>query len=188
MQAVVYSFCYDLAMALFFITGSAGTGKSTVCQALKQIGHEAYDTDTDGLAKWTNLQTGYIHPKSSVKKADRTPEFLNTHGWHVSRQDIEQLSANANSQTTFLCGLVDNLDELIDLFDGIFALYIDKETLRHRLANRTDNDWGTQKHELQRTLAGHRTLYDEFRKLNAIIIDASKPISEVTTDILTHTH
>ncbi len=155
-----------------------------VCKALKEKGYLAVDTDTDGLARWTNLETGYVHPKSSVKQAERTPEFLKKHGWHVLRSDVEKLQAEGIGKLAFLCGVLDNESELHDLFDGTIALYIDDETLKYRLANRTDNDWGKQEHELQQTLVNHHASYDKYRAMGAVIIDASQPVEQVTEDIL----
>lgn len=66
-------------MSLYFITGSPGTGKSEVCRQLNARGYEAYDTDSAGFAQWKNLETGYIHPKSIVTTADRTPDFMKVH-------------------------------------------------------------------------------------------------------------
>jgi dephospho-CoA kinase len=171
-------------MSLFFVTGSAGTGKSTLCKALKEEGYVAYDTDIDRLARWTNLETGYVHPKSSVKAADRTPEFLKAHGWHVPRPQIEQLHTEADGKLGFLCGVLDNLDELHDLFDGVIALYVDDETIRHRLATRTDNDWGKQPHELQQTLDNHHSSYDRYRAMGAVIIDSTQSVKQVAEDVL----
>lgn len=59
-------------MPLIYITGVSGTGKSTVWAELKNRGIEAYDVDEDGLARWQNNKTRYIHPKSSVKAHQRT--------------------------------------------------------------------------------------------------------------------
>jgi dephospho-CoA kinase len=171
-------------MSLFFVTGSAGTGKSTLCKVLKERGYTAYDTDIDRLARWTNLETGYVHPKSSVKAADRTPEFLQAHGWHVPRPQVERIHAEAKGKLGFLCGVLDNLDEVSDLFDGIVALYVDDDTIRHRLATRTDNDWGKQAHELQQTLDNHHASYDRYRAKGAIIVDATQPIGKVMDDVL----
>src|SRR5437660_1029900 len=81
-------------MPLYYITGIAGSGKSTVLSELKRRGYEAYDVDEAGpaTAKWYNDTTGFVHPKSSVKKEDRTPDFLANHSWKVPRQEVVELA------------------------------------------------------------------------------------------------
>jgi dephospho-CoA kinase len=131
-----------IAMALFFITGIAGSGKSTLAKALKAKGCEAYDTDDDSFARWRNKNSGYIHPKSSIKKEARTEAFLADHTWVVPRSEVEELARRAKNKDIFLCGVASNEDELRNLFKQIFELVIDNETLKHRLLTRTSNDWG----------------------------------------------
>ena len=174
-------------MSLFLISGTAGTGKSQVCRVLKAKGYEAYDTDDDGLARWQHKQTGYIHPKSSVKAHQRTPEFITEHDWNVPRKHVEELAREAANKPIFLCGSLANEAELHDLFATVFALYVDDETLKHRLATRTTNDWGKQPHELQQTLEHHHEIYKEHEQRKDSIIDASRSLDEVVNDILART-
>lgn len=171
-------------MPLFLISGTAGTGKSQVCRVLKTRGYEAYDTDDDGLARWQHNETGYIYPKSSVKPEQRTPEFLESHSWNVPRAFIEELAQKTTDKPVFVCGSLANEAALHDLFENVFALYVDDDTLKHRLATRTTNDWGKQPHELAQTLAHHHRIYDTHRALGDTIIDASQPLETVVDTIL----
>lgn len=171
-------------MALFWVTGSAGTGKSTACRALKARGYIAYDVDDDGLARWTNLKTGYVHPKSSVKPEDRTAEFIKTHGWFVPRQSVEEIQHEAEGKLGFVCGILDNYEELRDLFTGIIALYADDETLKQRFSTRSPRQWGTQEHEVQQTLERHHVIYDTWKNMGAVIVDTSNPKEAVVNRII----
>ncbi len=171
-------------MALFFVTGLSGAGKSQVTHALKERGYEAYDTDDDALARWQNKHTGYIHPKSSVKPAQRTPEFLAEHDWNVPREYVEELAKKAHDKPVFLCGVASNEPTLRDLFTHTFALHIDEATLINRLQTRTNNDWGKQPHELQQTLKLQRNAEQKYRKLGYSIIDATRPLDDVVTEII----
>ena len=171
-------------MALFLITGTAGTGKSQVCRVLKERGYEALDTDDDGLARWQHNQTGYIHPKSSVKPHQRTAEFLAEHSWNVPRQHVEELGRKATDKAIFLCGSLANEAELRDLFAIVFALYVDDKTLKHRLATRTTNDWGKQPQELQLTLEHHHRIYAEHEQRGDVIVDATRSLDEEVDFIL----
>lgn len=171
-------------MPLFLVTGTAGTGKSTVCHVLKERGYEAYDTDDDGLARWQHNETGYIHPKSSVKAEQRTATFIGEHTWSVPRGYLEDLLKIAGDKPVFICGSLGNESKVRDLFKTVFALYVDDDTLKHRLATRTNNDWGKQPHELEQTLKHHHEIYDNHRMIGDIIIDAAKLVDEVADEII----
>jgi dephospho-CoA kinase len=171
-------------MALFWVTGSAGTGKSTVCRALKERGYVARDVDGDGLARWTNLETGYVHPKSSVKPEDRTLEFIQTHGWFVPRASVEDIGRETGDKLGFLCGALDNYDELQDLFIGIIALYVDDETLKKRFAARSPREWGTQEHEVKQTLERHHVIYEKWKALGAVVINTDRSQEEVANEVI----
>lgn len=171
-------------MSLFWVTGSAGTGKSTVCKELKKEGYVAYDVDNDGLARWTNLDTGYIHPKSSVKPEARTPEFIKTHGWFVPRSIVEEVHQESEGKLGFICGALDNYDDLHDLFNGIIALYVDDDTIKSRLSTRPPREWGTQEHELKQTLERHHTIYDKWKVMGAIVVNSSNPLEQVVSDVI----
>ncbi len=171
-------------MSLIFVTGISGSGKSAVWQELKARGYEAYDVDEDGLAKWHNNETGYVHPKSSVKAHQRTPEFLANHSWKVPRNEVEELYRKAKNKNIFLCGVVANEQELRDLFSKIIALTVDEDTLKHRLQSRTNNDFGKSKHEFEQVLSLQSELYESYKKLGHITIDATRPLDQVVADVI----
>lgn len=174
-------------MPLYLISGTAGTGKTAVCDELKARGFAAYDTDDDALARWQNVQTGYVHPKSSVKPHMRTPEFIAGHVWTVPREMLRSLLHEPDTSPVFVCGNIGNEEDIRDMFKAVFALYVDEATLKHRLATRTSNDWGKQPHELEQTLAHYRESYDVRRKLGDLIIDATNPVGQVADQIVAAT-
>lgn len=171
-------------MSLYFITGAGGTGKSEICRELKKRGYTTYDVDEDGLAHWQHTKTGFVHPKSSVKQEQRTVEFLAEHDWNVQRKDVEALTSDDANEKVFLCGSMGNEEELYDLFTKVFALYVDDDTLRHRLANRTDNNWGKQEHELEQTLDYHHYSFEMHKNRGDTVINTNRPIELVVDEIL----
>lgn len=175
-------------MPLCYITGISGSGKSTILSELKRRGYEAYDVDEAGpaTAKWHNDKTGFVHPKSSVKKEARTPEFLSAHSWKVPRQEVLELTERTDGKTVFLGGIIANESEMRDLFSAMFALAIDNDTLRRRLATRIDNDWGKRPHELEHSLAVNRELHEKYKKADYTVIDASQAPDMVVNEILTY--
>ncbi len=171
-------------MSLIFITGISGSGKSAVWQELKSRGYEAYDVDEDGLAKWHNNDTGYVHPKSSVKAHQRTPEFLASHSWKVPRNEVEELAKHAVDKNVYLCGVVANENELWDLFGKVIALTVDEDTLRHRIKSRTNNDFGKSEHEFEQIIGRQEDAKDSYKKFGHITIDATRPLDEVVDDVV----
>ncbi len=171
-------------MSVYFITGVAGTGKSTILNELVSRGYEAYGVDEDGYAHWHNNQTGNIHPKSSVKTHHRTSEFISNNTWKISREMVEELAKQSEGRTVFLCGVASNDDEIWDLFSKIFTLVLDEATLRHRLATRTTNDYGKTKHELEQTLKQVATIKELSAKYGYIKIDATRSVNEIVDYIL----
>src|SRR5579859_2614351 len=122
-------------MALYYITGTPGSGKSAVCDELKQRGYAAFDTDNDGIAAFYNNETGEAIGRH-VLAAERTPAWRKQHTWKAKRETVEKLAATAENKPVFLCGATANdADELWDLFAKVFALVVtDEHVLRERIA------------------------------------------------------
>lgn len=170
-------------MALIYITGISGTGKTAVAAALKAHGHEAYDADGEGFNSWYDRKTN---------KKVKVPEGVNPHTrewqekniWNMSREKMEELAAKAKNKTIFFCGVTANEREMWDLFSKVICLTADEKTLRHRLATRMSNDYGKAPHELEDILRWHKPNQEAHRQSGAIIIDTIKPLDEVVEEIL----
>jgi dephospho-CoA kinase len=168
-------------MPLYLVTGLSGCGKSTVCAELKSRGYEAYDGDEDHLAEWYNNKT---RRAVYIDRKDRTPKFLQTHSRDILRPVVEKLAVKAKDKTVFLCGDPMNEDELRDLFEEVFALVADKQTIKHRLATRTNNQWGKEPYELEFTFSFHKKALEDAKKYNYVTIDATKPTKDIVDLIL----
>ena len=57
------------------------------------------------------------------------------HIWHVEK--VKALVANQHEVVTFFCGGSRNFPQFIDLFDGVFVLEVDLDTLIRRLDGAT---------------------------------------------------
>jgi broad-specificity NMP kinase/5'(3')-deoxyribonucleotidase len=174
-------------MFLIYITGTPGTGKTAVRDELRHRGYTAYDTDEDGFAHYYNTETN--EPvQGHVPAEARTAAWRKTYAWKVPRSAVEKLRAEATHKPVFLSGVVANdVDELWDLFDIVFSLTIDEATLRHRITARTTGDYGKNEHEFASLLAWQKTAATDYKKLGAIMIDATRPIEQVVDDILAKT-
>lgn len=177
-------------MPLYYINGISGAGKSTILSELRNRGYASYDVDEPGpvTARWHNIKTGYIHPKSSIKAADRTATFLAEHVWSVLPNEVEALKISTDSKPVFFGGAVANEHEFTGLCDRVFSLVVDDQTMLQRLARRTTNDWGKSPLERTLSLESNRALADTYKALKYTIIDASKPVNDIVSEILSFIH
>lgn len=156
----------------YLIDGVSCAGKTTVYNELRRRGYHAIDGDTE-LAYWGDLATG--------APADGRDEASRSWIWDVEK--VRALAADQSYAATFFCGGSRNTDRFIGLFDVVFVLEIDLDTLNRRLAARPADEWGGTAEEgeafarLQHaTRAGLPT--------NAVGIDATAPLTGVMECIL----
>lgn len=169
-------------MALIYITGATGAGKSAVKEKLALLGFDAYDEDSPGVGAAHSKQTGL--PVSVPLVTNRTPEWFKQHEWRVLDNTLAELHRKAADHLVFLCGNSLPPDILTESFDKVIYLKIDEQTLRQRLTNREDNDYGKSEAELVIILERLRDMDNRYSKSKAIIIDAAKQLDKVVIDIV----
>lgn len=108
------------------------------------------------------------------------PAVHRHHVWKVD--DVRALAADQREPVTFFCGGSRNFVKFIDLFDGIFVLEVDTETLNSRLDVRSKDEWGGLPAERELILQLQSTREDIPR--GGISIDATAPIEHVVDEIL----
>jgi hypothetical protein len=152
----------------FLVEGVSGTGKTTVCHELRRRGHHAVNGDTD-LAYQGDPLTGLP-----------TDTALHEHHlWDVAR--VRELVADRSAPATFFCGGSRNVAEVLDLFDGVFVLEVDLDTLLRRLDQRPDDEWGARPSERALIVRLHGTREDV---PPGTIVDATRPLPMVVDEIL----
>lgn len=107
----------------YLIEGVSCTGKTTVCNELQKRGYHAIHGDRQ-LAYQGNPETGL--PTDGIMHEH--------HIWDI--QKVKDIVADQEHPVTFFCGGSRNFSKFIDLFDGVFILEIDSETLKRRLDKR----------------------------------------------------
>ena len=174
-------------MALVWVTGNSGTGKSILCTVLEERGHLAVDTDEDGYCHWVDRETG----RPVVDPPDPVPDgWLDDFGWRISRAKLEALAIQSRDRKVFVCGSAENEAEVLDLFDFLVCLVVDDETLKQRLASRTTNDFGKNPEELAAALCWNPRQEEKYGRLGATIIDgrsSAAEVADVTIAALTQT-
>lgn len=153
----------------YLIEGVSGTGKTSVCNELHRRGYHAIDGDRD-LAYQGDPRTG--EPLGGFAHAH--------HIWDVDR--VRALVADQRHAASFFCGGSRNFDRFIDLFDGVFVLEVDLDTLHRRLALRPEDEWGGRASERECIAGLHATREDIPEQ--AISIDAAAPLARVVDAIL----
>ncbi len=159
-----------VGMRNYLIEGVSGTGKTAVCKELHQRGYHAINGDTE-LAYQGDPDTG--------EPTDGVP----SHGHHIWRVDrVRDLVAGQSERFTFFCGGSRNFSKFVDLFDGVFVLEIDLNTLNLRLDQRLEGEFGARQSERDLIVSLHRTKEDTPKC--GIAIDATAPLDHVVDEII----
>jgi gluconate kinase len=166
----------NMGVKNYLIDGVSCAGKTTVCDELQRRGYHAIHGDRE-LAYSANPKTG--EPVDGISDEDRA--------WIWDVEKVRALVADQNHAATFFCGGSRNADRFIGLFDEVFVLEIDLDTLNRRLAARPENEWGGTASEGE-SFARLQHATKEGLPKNAIIIDATAPISSVVDTILKNTN
>ena len=90
--------------------------------------------------------------------------------------------ADESVAVTFFCGGSRNFARFIDLFDEVFVLDVDLDTLQRRLNQRPQGEWGSEPSERDLILRLHRTKEDIPR--TGVVVDATQPLTDVVDEIL----
>ena len=156
----------------YLIDGLSGTGKTSVCDELQRRGHRAVHGDRE-LAYVGDPVTG----------EPRDVPAHEHHVWHVDR--VRAPVADETDPATFFCGGSRNSATFVHLFDGVFVLQVDLETLNRRLDERPDDEWAAgEPVDRERIVRWHETGHGV--PPNGIPIDATAPIDRVVDDVLRH--
>ena len=167
----------------YLIEGVSGTGKTSVCQELRGRGYVAINGDRE-----LRYQGAPTTGEKTEGVGHGLPPFVSAEMCHAQNmwdvEKVRRLAANQDDEATFFCGGSRNFKQFIDLFDEIFILDVDAETLNERLDNRPDDDWGKRKSERELILRLHATKEDI--PSSGIVIDATQPLVRVVDEILSH--
>ena len=157
-----------MAKRNYLVEGLSGAGKSSVYEELIRRGYKAISTDR----AWkyhadpdTGLRGGPIHSDNSM--------------WDHQKAVSELESPEP--EVLFVCGSSRNRDRFLPYFTKIFNLRIDDDTMRRRLQERTNNDFGKQPEEVELMLRLNRS--DE-KPAGAIDVDATQPPHQVVDELL----
>src|SRR5260370_4261340 len=164
----------------YLIEGVSGTGKTAVCTELQRRGYQAIHGDRE-LRYQGDPESGtptdtFTHEHSATFTSEH-------HIWDVEK--VNALVANQEEAVTFFCGGSRNFAKFIALFDGVFVLEVDLDTMNRRLDERValdPTDFGGKPAERELAVRLHHTKEDIPK--NGIIIDATPPLARAVDEIL----
>jgi gluconate kinase len=157
-----------MAKRNYLVEGLSGAGKSSVYEELIRRGYKAISTDRAWKYRVdpdTGLRGGSRHYDNSM--------------WDQQKAVSELESPEP--EVLFVCGSSRNRDRFLPYFTKIFNLRIDDDTMRRRLHERTNNEFGKQPEELELMLTLNRS--DE-KPAGAIDVDATQPLNQVVDEVL----
>ncbi len=102
----------------YFITGIAGTGKSTLLKALKKKGYGGIDIDAHPeLRHWINKKTG----KKAHYKKGAGADWINAHAYVVDVKKLKQILKKNRKKIFFVCGITSNQTDAFYLFKKVIV-------------------------------------------------------------------
>ena len=159
-------------MRKYLVEGLSGTGKTTVCEELRKRGYRVVDADEE-LAYFAD-------PKTGLPVDEKT-----TH-WMWNEEKFHNTIKDNPSDYVFICGGATNQEDFKHHFDKIFTLHVDDLTLKHRLQNRTNNDYGKEQRELEQQLEWNKGTKEYSKQRGTVLIDATRPIDVVVDEIISN--
>jgi gluconate kinase len=157
-----------MAKRNYLVEGLSGAGKSSVYEELIRRGYKAISTDR-AWKSHADPDTG-LRGGASRYDASMWDE-------HKAVSELESLEP----EVLFVCGSSRNRDRFLPYFTKIFNLRIDDDTMRRRVQERTNNDFGKQPEEIDLMLRLNRS--DE-KPAGAIEVDATQPLHQVVDELL----
>ena len=155
-----------MAKRNYLVEGLSGAGKSSVYEELIRRGHKAISTDR-AWKRPADPDTG--HPGG--------PTHHDSGDQHKAVGELE----SQEPEVLFVCGSSRNRDRFLHYFTKIFNLRIDDDTMRRRLRERTNNDFGKQPEELDLMLGLNRS---DAKPPGAVDVDATQPLNQVVDELL----
>lgn len=155
----------------YLITGNAGSGKSTIIGELQKRGYTAYDTDD--------------LPALTHKVPPKNPNGM---AYSIEWDAAELQKLLESAATVFIGGSVSNQSDFYSLFDAIFAVHVDVDTLEHRLITRINNSTGKNDSDRAFLLSIQDRIYANLANAGAIQIDNTRSLSMVVNTIVEIAH
>jgi hypothetical protein len=115
----------------YLVTGIAGTGKTSVMAELSRRGFHAYSTDEmPEVSCFADKATGQLLTPAEAARA------VGSLAWHWKPNGLPPLLARHMNTSVFIGASVANQYEYLSMFDSLFVLLINEDTLCERIVKR----------------------------------------------------
>jgi broad-specificity NMP kinase len=146
-------------MAIIFITGLSGVGKSSVIELLEQEGYNTVDTD-------------YGYTTMIISEVGK--EMI----W--DEEKVKLLIEENADKDLFVSGCFSNQGKFYEKFDQIVLLKCDLNVMLERIKDHTNNDYGKCEKERIEVLDSFEYVFPLLEKGSDLIIDTThKQLHEV---------
>jgi len=160
------------------ITAVSGTGKTTVCKALNELGCDAVDIESvAGLYELVNEKTGEVVPGN----LEQISEGID---WNCNKSRLKKLVESQKSDVTFYCGGMSNTFDVWDAFDLVIMLTISDEATVRRLSTRQSGEFGSSKVNRDWVLSWKHSFEKRLLNDGAIPVNAEGDPQEVAKLIM----
>lgn len=150
-------------MAVIFVTGMSGTGKSTALSRLAERGYRVVDTDLGGWIEEARLPDGSgVEPQWCEDRIDRL----------VTEHEL-------SGRPLFLAGTVWNQGRFYSRFDEVVLLSAPLDVMLQRIATRADNPFGKSREEHDRVVADTAAVEPLLRASATVEIDTREALDDV---------
>jgi broad-specificity NMP kinase len=166
----------------YLIDGVSCSGKTSVARELQRRGYHVIHGDRE-LAYVADPETGRPATEPVASADDRSRAEWRTRHWCWQLDKVKAIVANKDEAVTFFCGGSRNFFQFIDLFDAVFVLDVDHDTLKRRVEQRPDEEWGAGGDRAERAEAIRLHQTKEVVP-DGRIIDATVPVARVVDEIL----
>ncbi|SBU97580.1 shikimate kinase [Streptomyces sp. Ncost-T6T-1] len=150
-------------MAVIFVTGMSGTGKTTALNQLEQRGYKVVDTDVGGwIADLPHPDVACVEPQ-----------------WREDRIDALITEHEISGEPLFIAGTVWNQGKFYPRFREIVLFSAPLEVMLERITKRDNNPFGKTAEQRDQIVADTAEVEPLLRASATVEINTSQPLAEV---------
>lgn len=158
------------------ITGSAGSGKTTLARYFREHGKNGIDADLSGIRIWLDSEGRVVKPPDNLGRGINKWADEKNLQWNWDEKKVKELLSQ--NDEVYLIGMATNTLRFAALFDRRYYLYADEKLILHRLDARMkdetrDHDYGSTEEHRRWIIGSLKTQIEGMREARFEFVDAS---------------